>query len=113
MRCSFGDLENSRVPSWGPGGVKRSVIELRLGNKSLGLLSNMLFHFGATRDSWPQWVGRPEILIGPHGHLPGAGTASRPVMVSYIRLRAGRRGRQSHCRTSSRDRWAGLDTCSP
>lgn len=43
--CSFGDLANSRVSSWGPGGVKGSITDKRLGNKSLGLLSSTLFDF--------------------------------------------------------------------
>lgn len=43
--CCSGKPANSRDPSWGPGGVKGSVTELRLGNKLLGLWSNVLFHF--------------------------------------------------------------------
>lgn len=83
--------------------MKRSISELRLGNKLHGLLSNMLFTCGATRDSWPQWVSRTEILVGPYGNALEAGTDSHPEMVSYTKVAGWESGAT----------WAGLDTCVP
>lgn len=83
--------------------MKGSITELRLGNKLHGLLSNMLFTCGATRDSWPQWVSRAEILVSPRGNAPEAGTDSHPEMVTYTKV-AGWESRATR---------AGLDTCAP
>lgn len=38
--------------------------------KWLVLSSDMLFHCGVTRGSWPQWVKRPRVLVSASDMMP-------------------------------------------
>lgn len=43
---------------------------LRHSGKWLVLSSDMLFHCGVTRGSWPQWVKRPRVLVSASDMMP-------------------------------------------
>lgn len=59
---------------WGPplGNCRCEGEHHNLGHsgKWLVLLSDMLFHCGVTRGSWPQWVKRPRVLVGASDTMP-------------------------------------------
>ena len=59
---------------WGPplGNCRYEGEHHNLGHsgKWLVLSSDMLFHCGVTRGSWPQWVKRPRVLVGASDMMP-------------------------------------------
>jgi len=67
--AAWGDAE-----PWGPplGNCRCEEEHHNLGHsgKWLVLSSDMLFHCGVTRGSWPQWVKRPRVLVGASDMMP-------------------------------------------